>query len=152
MARTGKRNVSAATLAARRQQRRGWIVAGVSVAALVVASAAVSHNRGPLDHHPTPRARTAQPNVVPAARYADYPRVEETYKQAAAVPQMLDGVYCYCQCRENAGHYSLLECFASDHAAGCDVCLSEATIVYRMARKGASLEAIRAEIDRTFGA
>ena len=137
---------------ARQKQRRAWIVAGLSVAAFVIVSATVTHNRGPLDHHPTPRAKSAEPSVVPASRYADYPRVAEAYKMAAAVPETLDGVYCYCHCKESAGHYSLLDCFSSDHAAGCDVCMSEGTIVYKMVQKGSTLNAIRAEIDRTFGA
>lgn len=152
MARTGRRKESEAVLRMRKRQRRGWIVAGLSVAALVVVSAAVTHNRGPLDHHPTPRARSAEPTVVPFTRYADYPRVEQTYKEVAAVPEKVDGIFCYCGCEKNMGHYSLLDCFTSDHAAGCDVCLSEGAIVYKMTRKGASLDAIRAEIDRTFGA
>ena len=102
--------------------------------------------------HPEPRAGLDHAShVVPAARYDAYPRVAQTYEMVAAVPMIVDGVYCYCNCAEHSGHYSLLDCFASDHAARCDVCLSEATIAYRMSTDGADLRAIRAEIDRRFG-
>jgi len=49
------------------------------------------------------------------------------------------------------GHHSLLTCFQSDHASGCDICLSEAEMAYRMTRQGASLSAIRNAIDAAYG-
>lgn len=136
---------------ARRRQRRAWTVAAVSVAALVIAIGAVGRQNAPHALHPKPRPRAEQPRVVPAARYASYPRVAEAYTMAASVPDVLDGLYCYCDCSQHEGHYSLLECFTSDHAAQCDVCMSEATIAYQLRRQGKDLAAIRAEVDRTFG-
>ena len=102
--------------------------------------------------HPTPRVVEMASHVVPDARYAGQARARQAYQRAAAVPGVLDGLYCYCRCSEHSGHYSLLDCFASDHAAGCDVCMSEAEIAHEMTREGASLGAIRAEVDRTYGA
>lgn len=136
---------------ARRRQRRAWMVAAISVAAFVTVSVAVSRGSGPATHHPAPRLASAQPPVVPSTRFAQFPRVAQTYEMAAAIPMILDGLYCYCQCSEHSGHYSLLDCFASDHGARCDVCMSEAVIGYQMSRNGASLDAIRAEIDQTYG-
>jgi hypothetical protein len=127
------------------------MVAGLSVAALVVVSVVVSRRDRPRSHHPTPRAASEQSQVVLAAHYAQYPRVEQAYEMAAAVPHVLDGLYCHCSCAEHSGHYSLLDCFASDHGAHCDVCMSEALIAYQMTLNGASLDAIRAEVDRTYG-
>lgn len=128
------------------------MVAGLSVAALVIVTAALAKSNAPHGHHPTPRPVAERPQVVPAARYASYPRVAETYRMAAAVPGVLDGLYCYCHCHENLGHYSLLDCYTSDHAAECDVCLSEGALAYRMSKQGKSLNQIRAAIDNTFGA
>jgi hypothetical protein len=121
---------------ARRRRQRAWIVAGLSVAAFVIVSATVVRGSGQRSHHPTPRAVSEQPDVVPSSRYTQYPRVAETYKMAYA---------------ERATHYSLLDCFNSDHAARCDVCMSEAVIAYQMSQNGASLDAIRAEVDKTYG-
>lgn len=135
----------------RRRQRQAWMVAGLSVAALLGAVVVVLGGDRVHSHHPTPRAASEQPQVVHHAQYAQYPRVAQSYEMAAAVPMILDGLYCYCDCSEHSGHHSLLDCFASDHAARCDVCMSEAVIAYEMSRNGASLDDIRAEVDRTFG-
>jgi len=121
------------------------------VAAFVVVSVAVTRGGVRRTHHPTPRAASEQPELMSTARYAQYPRVAETYKMARAARATLDGVYCYCNCAQHSGHYSLLECFASDHAARCDICMSEAVIAYRMSRNGAALAALRAEVDKTYG-
>jgi len=136
---------------ARRRRQRAWIVAGLSVAAFVIVSATVVRGSGQRSHHPTPRAVSEQPDVVPSSRYTQYPRVAETYKMAYEARATLDGLYCYCNCAQHSGHYSLLECFDSDHAARCDVCMSEAVIAYQMSQNGASLDAIRAEVDKTYG-
>lgn len=101
-------------------------------------------------HHPTPRPGITAASVVPAARYASDPRIEKVYREAAVVPAALDGIYCYCRCIDNMGHRSLLTCFESDHAAGCDICLSEGDMAYRMTKQGRSLDQIRQAIDQTF--
>lgn len=128
-----------------------WIVAGLSVALLVVTTLTLGGGNRALSHHPTPRPAAAQPAVVPSATYAQYPRVAQTYQMAAAIPSVLDGMYCHCDCSKHSGHYSLLECFSTDHGARCDVCMSEAVIAYQMTQDGATLDAIRAEVDRIYG-
>lgn len=148
---TNRREAPGPLAAARRRQKRAWMVAGLSIAALAVATVVVVRADRIHSHHPTPRAVSQQPQVVHPAQYAQYPRVAQSYEMAAAVPMILDGLYCYCNCAEHSGHHSLLDCFASDHAARCDVCMSEAMIAYEMSRNGASLDDIRAEVDRTYG-
>ncbi|MDP2478997.1 MAG: CYCXC family (seleno)protein [Candidatus Palauibacterales bacterium] len=101
-------------------------------------------------HHPTPRPGITAAKVMPAVRYASDPRIEKVYREAEVVPAELDGIYCYCRCIENMGHRSLLSCFESDHAAGCDICLSEGDMAYRMTKQGRSLDQIRQAIDQTF--
>lgn len=100
--------------------------------------------------HPEPRAMDHAGHVQDHARYVGHPRVAEVYQQAAAVAGVLDGIYCYCACSEHSGHYSLLDCFASDHGARCDVCLSEAALAHRMTLDGASLDEIRAAVDKLY--
>ncbi len=89
-------------------------------------------------------------SLMPAARYAGSPRVAETYELAAEIPAVLDGVYCFCLCHQNFGHYSLLDCFTSDHGAGCNICLDEAVLAYQMTQDGGSLDDIRREVDRRY--
>lgn len=126
-----------------------WYKVGGAAAFLVILSFAAA-NRGAGADHPDPRDMDHAGHVVPSARYEAYPRVAQVYEMVAAVPRLVDGVYCYCQCSEHSGHYSLLDCFADDHAARCDVCLSEATMTYQMSQDGYDLKAIRSEIDGRF--
>ena len=85
--------------------------------------------------------------LMPAARYASVRGVGEVYEYAAEMPMVMDGLFCYCECLRNVGHYSLLECFMDDHAAGCDICLQEAITAYEMTRQGRSLDDVRTAID-----
>lgn len=117
------------------------------VAAATASTAAI----GSKGHHPAPRSAAERETVMAASHFGGYPRIANVYRAAAEVPDRLDGVYCYCHCAEHAGHYSLLSCFASEHAAACDVCLSEGETVFRLARNGASLDLIRDAIDQQFG-
>lgn len=147
---SGRRRWRAGPFAKERAQSRAmWYKVGGVAAFLVVLSFAASWQTSS-GHHPTPRDMDHTGYVVSSARYQAYPRVAETYQMVASVPQVVDGVYCYCQCKEHSGHYSLLDCFHSDHAARCDVCLSEGTMAYRMSQDGKDLKAIRAEIDSRF--
>ena len=101
---------------------------------------------------PSPDAWTATER--PDSAVADVTVAERAGPSAAfagTARASLDGVYCYCDCAQHSGHYSLLDCFVSDHAARCDICMSEAVIAYRMSMNGATLNAIRAEVDKTYG-
>lgn len=122
-----------------------WAALAVAVVGLGVFAA-----RDAGAAHPEPREMDHAGHVVSHHEYHANPRVAEVYEQAAAVPAVLDGIYCYCECSSHSGHYSLLDCFASDHGARCDVCLSEASIAYRMHQDGASLDEIRAAIDELY--
>jgi len=101
--------------------------------------------------HPDPRPDITAASVIPAERYEAYARIRAVYAQAAEIPQVLDGVHCYCECAQHSGHRSLLSCFESDHAAACDICLTEAAIAYRMTKDGSSLDEVRAAIDELYG-
>lgn len=102
--------------------------------------------------HPQPRADAHAGHVVPAERYAEFNRAEDAYTKAAAIPEVLDGLFCYCLCSQHSGHYSLLDCFRGDHGSACDVCMNEAALAYEMVQQGASLDEIRGEIDQLYGA
>lgn len=125
----------------------GLITAGLVAVVMVGASDASGS-------HPEPRAdaTTVQAQqVVGPERYATHPRIAEVYAQAAEIPDVLDGLYCYCDCSQHSDHYSLLDCFKSDHGAGCDVCLTEAALAYRLHKEGKSLQEIRKTVDGLYG-
>lgn len=124
-----------------------WGGGGVLLLALLLVPAMTLSAGG---HHPEPREHIAHDHVAPAAQFAAYPRVAETYTIAARIPHIIDGIYCYCACSEHSGHYSLLDCYKDAHAARCDVCLSEAAMAWRMHQDGKSLDDIRVAIDRLY--
>ena len=109
-----------------------------------------SRSKAPADH-PTPRAGITAAKVIPASQLTAQPDVAAVYAMAEEIPEVLDGLYCHCECSKHSGHYSLLECFESDHGGHCDICLGEAELAYRMSKEGKSLTEIRAAIDAQFG-
>ena len=78
-------------------------------------------------------------------------RVRTAYATAKAIPAVLDRLYCYCRCKENMGHKSLLSCYADTHAANCNVCLTEAEMAAEMVGDGLCPDEIQQAIDRRFG-
>jgi hypothetical protein len=124
------------------------VVAGVAVlaAALVLATTRAAS----AGHHPTPRQGITAAAVLPASAFGQDERLVRAYTAAHAMPEVFDGLYCYCQCKENFRHVSLLTCFESEHGASCDICLTEAAMAAEMHATGASLEVIRRAIDARF--
>ena len=67
--------------------------------------------------HKNPEDAKPFPRLVPASYYSSQPLVARAYRIAAQMPEVLSQQPCYCYC-DRLGHGSLLECYASDHAAG----------------------------------
>ena len=46
------------------------------------------------------------------------------YAAASKYPETIDKIHCYCGCEEspNLHHASLLTCFTTLHASGCEIC------------------------------
>ena len=126
-----------------------WMIAGVAVvaAALVLVTARTAS----AGHHPEPRPALTGAAVLPASDFGQDERLVRAYAAARAMPEVLDGLFCYCQCKKNFGHRSLLTCFESEHGASCDICLGEAQMAAEMHATGASLDALRRAIDARFG-
>ena len=53
--------------------------------------------------------------TLPPAMFSG--KVREAYTIAQQIPEVLDQLYCYCRCRENFGHKSLLSCYVDTHAS-----------------------------------
>ena len=53
--------------------------------------------------------------------------VREAYQVAKDIPEVLVQQPCYCYCRRK-GHRGLLDCFKTDHAASCNICVKEALL------------------------
>jgi hypothetical protein len=92
------------------------------------------------------KAAEPLPTVLPASRFAGRPVVVRAYEIAAKIPKVLAQEPCYCGCDRHFGHHSLLDCYASDHTAGCAVCVQEAFLAYELHKMGKTPAQIRAAI------
>ena len=107
----------------RRLARYLWIPAA---AALAVSAIAVGFAwRGEPARPPGPAMSTAA--AVPAvARRETRPTLDPArfvgkaalaHQVARDIPDVLDQLYCYCECDKHVGHRSLLSCYTDGHAA-----------------------------------
>ena len=88
--------------------------------------------------------------VLPAALFSD-PRVKNAYRLAADMPETLNQLYCWCGCVER-GMRSNLECFESEHASVCDVCMAGAEVAWEMKQRGLTDPAkVQQVLDARFG-
>ena len=93
------------------------------------------------------RADASRPSAVMDAASWDDPKVRAAYVAATKYAHVLEQIYCYCRCKENLGHRALVECFETDHASGCDICMTEAMTAARMTQEGKSPKEIQQAID-----
>jgi hypothetical protein len=110
----------------------------------------VTQRAGGMIVHPDPRPGVTAERVLPSSMVLNSPEAREAYAAARGAPQVLDGLYCHCQCSKHSGHRSLLTCFESDHGSHCDICMGEATLAARLASQRGSLDDIRRAIDERF--
>ena len=134
-------------------KRRGLRVASLVIALVLMAGTWVYTRTpsGSLNHEPKAGSayvrRETKPTLSPALFVGT---IETAYQVANDMPDLLDQLYCYCECDKHSGHRSLLSCYTDQHAANCDVCVNEALHAARMAKQGYKSAEIRREIDRRF--
>ena len=86
--------------------------------------------------------------------------VQAAYQFAAANPDVMKNIPCYCGCG-NVGHTSNYSCYVSavddkgkftfdNHALGCSICVDITQDVMRMLREGKSPQEARAYVDATY--
>jgi hypothetical protein len=76
--------------------------------------------------------------------------IAAAYRIAKEIPEVLDSLYCYCDCKKHMGHKSLLTCYVDTHAVRCDICLDEAYMAYEMHNQGKDTVEIRKAVDKKF--
>ena len=86
--------------------------------------------------------------------------VQQAYQFAAANPDVMKQIPCYCGCG-NIGHTSNYSCYVSNaddkgqitfdsHALGCSICVDITQDTMRLLREGKSPQEARAYIDATY--
>ena len=101
-----------------------------------------------LNGYPVPPGGETRPTLSPA-KFSG--KVAKAYQAAKEIPQVLDKIYCYCDCELNFGHKSNLTCFVDNHASQCDICINEALDAYYYVQKGLTIKEIKKKIDNKFG-
>lgn len=135
------------------KKRRGLRVASLLIALTLTVGAWVYVKHPGASSHEEPKAgstyvrRETKPTLSPALFVG---RIETAYQVANDMPDLIDQLYCYCECDKHSGHRSLLSCYTDQHAANCDVCVNEALHAARLAKQGYKSAEIRREIDRRF--
>lgn len=134
--------------------RRSFLSALPGVAllsALIPGRATALRHR--LDH-PEPRPGIDASGVVPEEQLRAEGMSEEVieiYNGIREIPEIADGLACYCGCML-MGNRSLLTCYsATGMARGCVICQGEGRVAYQRWKEGQSLEQIRRAIDARYG-
>ena len=102
--------------------------------------------------HPRPRPGITGDKVLTPEQLAKSAHLVPLFDGIRAIPQVADGIRCYCGCAELPGFYSLLSCYEGDGMAKiCPICQGEGRLAVRLQKEGKSLDEIRAAVDAQFG-
>ena len=77
-------------------------------------------------------------------------KVARAYSIAGKNRELLDSIYCYCNCKKTIGHKSLLSCFADKHAVNCDICQDQAFYAVSRFEAGDGIAQVRFAVDKKF--
>ena len=77
-------------------------------------------------------------------------KVAEAYRIAAKIPKVIDSQFCYCYCKKDHQHKTLLTCFTSKHGAKCETCINEVLYAYELYKQGKTLDEIIVLVDKKF--
>ena len=133
-----------------RVKRPGLRFAGQFIAIALIIAAWVYANNPSRSSSPQPKdgsayvRRETKPTLSPALFVG---QTERAYQVAQEISDVIDQLYCYCECDKHSGHRSLLSCYTDNHAANCDICQDEALDAAKMMKQGYRIAEIRSRID-----
>ena len=99
--------------------------------------------------HPDPRPGVTAERVLAETDVPE--KYHDAYRAARDYPQVLDGIFCHCDCEAHRGLRSLLSCYEGTMPQSCGICTGEARLARRLHEGGKSLAEIRAAVDERFG-
>ena len=77
-------------------------------------------------------------------------KAAEAYRIAAEIPKIIDSQFCYCYCKKNHQHKTLLTCFTNKHGSKCETCINEVLYSYELYKQGKTLDEIIVLVDKKF--
>jgi Protein of unknown function with PCYCGC motif len=128
----------------------------LSLVITLISAGCTGTNGQPASTGPSLAPMTDMPADVQAAPVS----VQEAYRFAAANPEILKKIPCYCGCGA-MGHTSNYACYVSgkngdgsltfdSHALGCSICIDITQDSMRLLKEGKSAAEIRAYVDQTY--
>lgn len=133
-----------------RVKKSGLRFASVFIVIALIIAAWVYANNPSRSSNPQPKdgsayvRRETKPTLSPALFVG---QTVKAYQIAQEIPDVIDQLYCYCECDKHSGHRTLLSCYTDNHAANCDICQDEALDAAKMKTQGYSMAQIRSRID-----
>ena len=124
--------------------------AGYAVLIFAAAMSLASCNQGPKTGMPDAASLMGGESRATLAPERYTGETARAYAAAREIPEIIDSLYCYCDCEKHFGHKSLLTCFVDEHAAHCDICIDEALMARDMHGKGMDVFAIRKAVDEKY--
>jgi hypothetical protein len=133
-----------------RVKRPGLRFAGLIITMALIFTAWVYTNNPSRSSNPQPKdgsayVRRETKTLLSPALFVG--QTERAYQVAQEISDVIDQLYCYCECDKHSGHLTLLSCFTDNHAANCDVCQDEALDAAKMMKQGYRMAEIRSRID-----
>ncbi len=86
--------------------------------------------------------------ILSPARFVG--KTAAAYKIAKDNRELIDSMFCYCNCKKNFGHKSLLSCYVDTHAVKCSICQDQAFYASSRYKKGNDITGARAAVDKRF--
>ena len=96
--------------------------------------------------------RETRPVLAPSDLDDAFDDSRPSYAAASKYPHTVDKLHCFCGCEEspNLHHKTLLTCFTSLHATGCEICQGEANMAARMKAEGSTDEEVKGVVEAIY--
>ncbi len=74
----------------------------------------------------------------------------KAYQLAKDNRELLDSMFCYCNCKKIYGHKSLLSCYVDNHAEKCEICRDQTFYAYSQYQQRKDIVQVRKAVDKKF--
>ncbi len=128
------------------KSRTRWMIALAAIGILLIAGVGAWHMRAAADASGGGAGGSLTQD--PGLYQGD---TRQAYIVARDHPELLAQLDCYCGCEQHEGHKNLLDCFRTNHGAGCDICVGEAVTAGQMLNHGTPVDQIREALRARYG-
>jgi hypothetical protein len=128
------------------KNRTRWMITLAAIGILLIAGAGAWHLRAAADA--SGEGASGSLTQDPGLYQGD---TRQAYIVARDHPELLAQLDCYCGCEQHEGHKNLLDCFRTNHGAGCDICVGEAVTAGQMLSQGTPVDQIHEALRARYG-